>query len=78
LDIIHDSDNEVYEENLLTVTDAYRSLTAITGHEKGLEAFISNRGVNILCDIVTKQMFQHEESLKLLLAVLSRGLCCPV
>jgi hypothetical protein len=73
LDIIHDADNEAYEENLLIVTDAYHSLTAIAGYEKGRAAFISNRGVHVLCDIVTRQTFQHEESLALLLGILSTG-----
>jgi hypothetical protein len=74
LDIINDADNELYEENLLIVTDAYQCLTAIVGFEKGRTSFISNRGVHVLCDIVTRQTFQHEESLQLLLGILSTGL----
>lgn len=73
LDIINDADNELYEENLLIVTDAYYCLTAIVGFDKGRLAFISNRGVHVLCDIVTRQTFQHEESLKLLLGILASG-----
>jgi hypothetical protein len=39
LDIICDADNELYEENLLVVTDAYQCLTAIVSFEKG-EGFL--------------------------------------
>ena len=37
MDIINDSDNEIYEENLLIINDAYEILTAIASTEKGKE-----------------------------------------
>ena len=40
LDIVNDSDNEIYEENLLIINDAYEILTAIASTEKGKKNII--------------------------------------
>jgi len=70
---VNDADNNLYEENLLIVKDAYHCLIAIVSYDKGRQAFINNRGVHVLCEIVTKQTFQHEESLALLLGIMTSG-----
>eukprot|EP00094_Tigriopus_californicus_P007014 TCALIF_06753-PA protein Name:"Similar to Neurochondrin Neurochondrin homolog (Drosophila melanogaster)" AED:0.06 eAED:0.07 QI:0/0.33/0.28/0.85/0.83/0.85/7/4/777 len=70
LDIINDADNEIYEENLLVINDAYEVITAIVSTEQGRNSFISNRGIHTLCDINIRQSFQSEKALTLLLSLL--------
>lgn len=65
-----DADNEVYEENLLIINDAYEILGAIVATEKGRNAFVQNRGVFYLCQVNIKQSFQCEKALNLLLSLL--------
>lgn len=73
LDIVTNADDELYEENLLIVKDAYECLTAIVtiGGDKGRSAFINNRGIHSLCEVVIKQTFQYEDALALLLSLLT-------
>jgi len=71
LDIIGDADNEIYEDNLLLINDAYQCIMAIVSTEKGRQAFISNRGIHYLCEINVKQTFQCEDALKLLTNILT-------
>ena len=71
LDIIYDADNEMYEDNLLIITDAYHCITAIVCSEKGRRSFVSNRGIHYLCEIVIRQTFRYEDALKLLLRKVS-------
>jgi hypothetical protein len=42
-DIIGDADNEIFEDNLLLINDAYQVIMAIVSTPKGRQAFISNR-----------------------------------
>ena len=70
LDIVNDSDNEIYEENLLVIRDAYQVLSAIVSTETGRKSFISHRGVHYLCEIIIRQNFEFERSLNLLLPLL--------
>ena len=78
LDIIMDADNEIYEENLLIINDAYEILTAIVATEKGRAAFVGNRGVYYLSQVNIKQSFQCDKALTLLLTLLvaSHGQKC--
>ena len=64
LDIITHAEDELYEENLLIVKDAYICLTSIVtvGGDKGRSAFINNRGIHSLCEVITKQTFQFEDA----------------
>ena len=73
LDIIMNAEDELYEENLLIVKDAYICLDSVVtvGGDKGRSAFINNRGIHSLCQVVTKQTFQHEDATNLLLNLLS-------
>jgi hypothetical protein len=73
LDIVTNADDELYEENLLIVRDAYLCLTAIVsvGEEKGRSAFINNRGIHSLCEVIIRQTFQFEDALDLLLSLLA-------
>jgi len=71
LDIIGDADNEIFEDNLLLINDAYQVIMAIVSTQKGRQAFISNRGIHYLCEINVKQTFQSEDALKLLLNILT-------
>jgi len=71
LDIIGDADNEIFEDNLLLINDAYQVIMSIVSTEKGRQAFISNRGIHYLCEINVKQTFQCEDALKLLLNILT-------
>ncbi|XP_040575000.1 neurochondrin homolog [Lepeophtheirus salmonis] len=73
LDIINNADDEVYEENLVIITDAYRCLCSIVSTEKGRKSFIGYRGVHYLCEIIVKQTFQWETAQKLLLSILGSG-----
>lgn len=69
----------MYEENLLIVKDAYLVLTAIVtvGGDKGRMAFVNNRGVHSLCQVISKQTFQYEDATELLLSLLGhRGHQC--
>ncbi|CAB4070125.1 unnamed protein product [Lepeophtheirus salmonis] len=74
LDIINNADDEVYEENLVIITDAYRCLCSIVSTEKGRKSFIGYRGVHYLCEIIVKQTFQWETAQKLLLSILGSGM----
>ena len=40
---------------------------------QGRRAFVSNRGIHYLCEIVIRQTFRHEDALKLLLSLLTSG-----
>ncbi len=73
LDIVYHADDELYEDNLLIVKDAYQVLTAVVtvGGDKGRSAFVNNRGVHSLCEVVVKQTFQYEDALTLLMTLLS-------
>lgn len=71
LDIIGDADNEIFEDNLLLINDAYQVIMAIVSTQKGRQAFISNRGIHYLCEINVRQTFQCEDALKLLLNILT-------
>jgi len=72
LDIITNADNDIYEENLLIITDAYLCLMAIvTAGEKGRNAFVGNRGIHYMCETVIEQSFRFEDALKLLLHLLT-------
>lgn len=71
LDIIGDADNEIYEDNLLLINDAYKCIMAIVSTEKGRKTFISSRGIHYLCEINVKQTFQCEDALKLLTNILT-------
>jgi len=71
LNIIGDADNEIFEDNLLLINDAYQVIMAIVSTQKGRQAFISNRGIHFLCEINVKQTFQCEDALKLLLNILT-------
>ena len=73
LDIITNADDEQYEDNLLIVKDAYQCLGAVVnvGGDKGRSAFINNRGIHSLCEVITKQTFQFEDALELLINLLS-------
>ncbi|QQP50651.1 Neurochondrin -like protein, partial [Caligus rogercresseyi] len=74
LDIINNADDEVYEENLVIITDAYRCLCSIVSTEKGRKAFIGYRGVHYLVEIIVKATFQWETAQKLLLSILGSGM----
>ncbi len=67
LDIVADADNEIYEENLLVINDAYAVLAAVAATEKGRSALVANRGVARLCRIHVEQTFQCEKAVELLL-----------
>ena len=41
-----------------------------SGGEKGRSAFIHNRGIHSLCEVITKQTFQFEDATDLLLSLL--------
>jgi len=71
LNIIGDADNEIFEDNLLLINDAYQVIMVIVSTQKGRQAFISNRGIHFLCEINVKQIFQCEDALKLLLNILT-------
>jgi len=71
LNIIGDADNEIFEDNLLLINDAYQVIMVIVSTHKGRQAFISNRGIHFLCEINVKQIFQCEDALKLLLNILT-------
>ncbi|XP_023331282.1 neurochondrin homolog [Eurytemora carolleeae] len=71
LDIIGDADNEIFEDNLLLINDAYQVIMAVVSTQKGRLAFISNRGIHYLCEINVKQTFQCEDALKLILNILT-------
>ena len=65
LDIITNADNEIYEDNLLMITDAYQCLMAIViARDKGRNAFVGNRGIHYLCETVIRQTFRCEDALK--------------
>ena len=47
------------------------------GGDKGRAAFINNRGIHSLCEVISKQIFQYEDATELMLALLSvRGHLC--
>ena len=73
LDIVSHADDEQYEENLLMVKDAYQCLAAVSsvGGDKGRTAFINNRGVPSLCEVIVRQTFQYEDATDLLLSLLA-------
>ena len=72
LDIITHAEDEQYEENLLIVKDAYQCLAAVVsvGGDKGQLAFINNRGIHSLCEVITRQTFQYEDATDLLMSLL--------
>ena len=77
LDIISNADDEMYEENLLIIKDAYLVLTSIVNIDKGRKAFINNRGISSLCQVISNQVFQFEDANVLLLVLLSnKGHLC--
>ena len=79
LDIVTHAEDELYEENLLIVKDAYNCLAAVTsiGGDKGRMAFINNRGIHSLCLVICRQTFQFEEATELLISLLaSQGHTC--
>jgi len=79
LDIITNAEDEQYEENLLIIKDAYQCLSAVVsvGGDKGRAAFINNRGIHSLCEVISKQIFQYEDATDLMIALLSvRGHLC--
>ena len=55
----------------MLVNDAYKVLTSINSTEIGREAFIANRGINVLTQLNIRQGFQDEEALDLLLDILT-------
>ena len=55
----------------MLVNDAYKVLTSINSTEVGREAFIANRGLNVLIKLNIRQSFQDEEALELLLDLLT-------
>ena len=71
IDIISDADNPIYEDSLLVIFDAYTCLRAIIATEKGRMAFIGNRGIHFLCNILDTETFQCEDALELLTSVLT-------
>ena len=47
------------------------------GADKGRAAFINNRGIHSLCEVISKQIFQYEDATDLMLSLLSvRGHLC--
>ena len=77
LEIITNADDEAYEENLMIIKDAYIVLNSVVAYEKGRMAFINNRGMQSLCTVITKQIFQYEDASDLLLNLLqSNGHLC--
>ena len=73
LDIITHAEDELYEENLLIIKDAYQCLGAVVsvGGDKGQLAFINNRGIHSLCEVIIRQTFQYEDATDLLMSLLA-------
>ena len=71
LDIIEHSDSEEYEDDIMLIRDAYKVITGIVATQTGREAFIANRGINVLSLLNMRQSFHDEDALELLLDLLT-------
>ena len=71
LNIIANSDSEEYEDDFMLISDAYKVITGIVATQTGRDAFIANRGINVLCLLNVRQSFQDEDALELLLDMLT-------
>ena len=61
----------------MIIKDAYIVINSVVAYEKGRMAFINNRGMQSLCTVITKQIFQYEDASELLLNLLqSNGHLC--
>lgn len=72
LDIVKQSDNSDYDDNLMAVGEAYNCLKGIASYSSGQDALIDADGVTKMTEIYYQGSFQSDEALQVLALLISR------
>ncbi|XP_045474947.1 neurochondrin homolog [Harmonia axyridis] len=72
LDIVKQSDNSDYDDNLMAVGEAYNCLKGIASYPAGQDALINADGVTKMSEIYYQGSFQSDEALQVLVLLISR------